>query len=119
MQKYQSTINKSESDTVEFFGQQCQNKSINDDFRKLHNDIINTIIQFCVKHNITIDEIHLNADNVDDSIEYGEWCPATDSCLSFDKFTEDYKDVMSGKKTVTKEEWQKIKSAQEPFLCNL
>ena len=68
--------------------QQCQDDAINDDFRALHHDIVNTIIQFCVKHNIVIDEFNLHADGLEDSIKHGEWCASTDSSFRMDESLE-------------------------------
>ena len=73
-----------------YFGQQCQDDEINKKFRELHKKLVNEIIAFCKENNIEIDEIHLNADGVAGSIPYGEWQPCTDSCLSFDVFTDSW-----------------------------
>ena len=93
-----------------YFGQQCQDDEINKKFREFHKKLVNEIIAFCKENNIEIDEFHLNADGVEGSIPFGSWQACTDSCLSFDKFTERYKNVA---------EWEKIKFEQEPFLVSM
>ena len=106
-------------DKRKYPGQQCQDETINADFRALHHDIVNTIIQFCVKHNIVIDDFNLHADGLDGSIREGSWQSCTDSCLCFRKFSEGYKDVVSMNKIVSNEEFNKIVAKEEPFLISL
>ncbi len=102
-----------------YFGQQCQDERIVESFRRFHHHLINEVINFCNMHNIIIDEFHLNADSMEGSIKEGSWQPCTDSCLSFEKFTERYKNVISFKEKVSNAEWQKIKFEQEPFLVSM
>lgn len=102
-----------------YFGQQCQDEVLNKKFRELHKKVVNEIIAFCKENNIEIDEFHLNADGVAGSIPYGEWQPCTDSGLSFDKFTDEYWDVLLMKRYATNEEWKQIKNKQEPFLVSM
>jgi L-rhamnose mutarotase len=102
-----------------YFGQQCQDDTLNQKFRELHKKIVDEIISFCKENNIVVDEIHLNADGVSGSIPYGEWQACTDSYFGLDKFTDEYWDVLSMKKHVTNEEWKKIKAKQEPFLVSM
>ena len=102
-----------------FPGQQCQDPGINERFRALHQKLVNQVIAFCVENNITIDEFNLNVDNLAYSIGFGSWHPCTDSALVFDKMSEEYKEVLSGKKRITKEEFAKIKAGQEPFLYSV
>ena len=99
--------------------QVCQDDDITKKFRDLHYEIVNKIISFCKENNINIDEFHLNADGVRDSIPYGEWTSATDSSFSMIKFTDEYKDVVSFKKSVDKNEWKRIKLEQENFLFSM
>lgn len=66
-----------------YFGQQCQDDTLNLKFRELHYKLVNEIISFCKENNIIIDEFHLNADGVEGSIPFGEWKSCTDSCLEF------------------------------------
>lgn len=111
-------------DNRKYPGQQCQNDKINYKFRQLHKHIINDIITFCNAYHISIDEIHIEADGLAGSIECGSWQACTDSCLTFDKFSEDYKkafctcdkEFLEGK---TKQDLDKIKLSQEPFLQSL
>lgn len=116
MKKNKEIIINVDPDTRKFFGQQCQDEVINKEFRELHKRLVNEVIDFCNYHNIVIDELHLNADCLSGSIPYGEWQACTDSCLVFDKFTDEYNDVIFGDKVVSNEEWNKIKLKQEPFL---
>lgn len=106
-------------DSRKFPGQQCQDPGINERFRALHQELINRVIAFCVQNNIVIDEFNLNADMFEWSIKAGKWIGFTDSALVFDKKTDEYKEVMSLKKKVSKEEFQKIKDAQEPFMYSM
>lgn len=108
-----------EEDNRKYFGQQCQDDLINRKFKVLHKQIVNTIIQFCKENNIEIDEFHLSADCLEESIKYGSWQPCTDSSLVFNKFTDEYKSVMCMEKKVSKEEFEKIKLDQEPFMYSI
>lgn len=99
--------------------QQCQNDKINYKFRQLHKHIINDIITFCNAYHISIDEFHIDADCLEDSIKAGSWQSCTDSSFVLNKFTDEYKDVTSMKKIVSKEEFEKIKMNQEPYLYSM
>ena len=66
--------------------QQCQDSELNKKFRELHKNVVDIIIHFCKENNITINEFHLNADGLEESIKLGSWESCTDSCLVFDKF---------------------------------
>lgn len=72
-----------------FYGQQCQDELLNTAFGHLHENLINEIIGFCKAWNVSIDEVYLNADCLENSIKFGSWQPCTDSCLKFDKFTKE------------------------------
>lgn len=102
-----------------YVGQQCQDDEINKEFGELHKSLVNQIIQFCKKHDISIDEIHLNADHVAPSIPYGEWQSCTDSYFVLEKFTEEYKDAVSMRKIVSKEEFRKIRLEQQPYIYSM
>jgi len=106
-------------DNRQFPGQQCQDPGLNERFRTLHQELVNRVIAFCVQNNIVIDEFNLNADMLEWSIKAGKWIGFTDSSLVFDKQTDEYKEVMSFKKQVSNEEFQKIKDAQEPFMYSM
>lgn len=41
--------------------------------------IVNEVISFCKDNGITVDELYLHADCLDESIKFGAWQPATDS----------------------------------------
>lgn len=102
-----------------FYGQQCQDEELTLAFRDLHSKLVNEVIKFCVEHNITIDEFHLNADCLEDSIKEGSWQSCTDSCLSFDKFTDEWKDIISMKKIVSDKEYKLVKLKQKPYLFSM
>lgn len=106
-------------DPRKFPGQQCQDSGINERFRALHQELVNRVIAFCVENRIMIDEFNLNADMLEWSIKAGSWQACTDSAFVMDKKTDEYKEVMSLKKRVTKEEFQKIKDTQEPFMYSM
>ncbi len=108
-----------EPDTRKYFGQQCQDDKINEEFRMLHKNIINQIIQFCNKYNLSIDEIHLSADGVKGSIPYRSWQSCTDSYFGLEKFTDDYIDACDLKIHPSKEEFEKLKLKQEPFIMSM
>ena len=99
--------------------QKCQDEKITSDFRKLHEELVNRVVDFCREHDIVIDEFHMGADCMSESIKFGYWCPVTDSSLEFDQFTQEYKDARSLKTIVNDEEWDRIKSEQEPFLFSM
>lgn len=106
-------------DNRKYPGQQCQDIQLNNDFRELHKKLVNEVIQFCIDHNITIDEFHLNADNLEESIKFGEWSACTDSGLTFEKFTNEYKDAVSMKKFYSGPTFELIRLKQEPFLFSM
>ena len=97
--------------------QHCQDDTINEDFGRLHHDIVNTIIQFCTKHNIIIDEFNLYADGLEDSIKHGQWCPSTDSCFRMDESLkrENGKAVWE----MDNKEYKLAKVNHEPFLYSM
>ena len=67
----------------------CKDPKINEAFRNLHEKLVNEVIGFCKAWNISIDEFHLSADGLNESIKYGSWHPCTDSCLVFEKSNQD------------------------------
>ena len=99
--------------------QLCQDEEITKKFRDLHTELVNKIISFCKENNIIVDELHLNADCLEDSIKAGSWQSCTDSAFSIIRFTDEYKDVMSLKKKVDDKEYIRIKSEQENYLFSL
>lgn len=114
MKKFELT-----EDNRKYYGQQCQDDSINIAFRNLHKNIVNEIIGFCNAYGISIDEFHMSADCLEDSIKAGSWQACTDSSLRFDKFSQEYKDIISMKKIVSKDEFNKIIANEEPFLFSM
>lgn len=105
--------------TNKFPMQKCQDEELTMKFRALHLEIVNKIISFCKENNIDIDEFHLNADGLHDSIKYGSWQSCTDSAFSMIKFTNEYKDCVTCKKVVDDKEWKRIKLEQENFLFSM
>lgn len=59
-------------------------------FSKLHEDIVQLVINFCRENNLNdISEFDVHADGLKESIEYGKWVPSTDSFMSIVKDVED------------------------------
>ena len=81
---------KNQKDNEKYPGQQCQDDIVNTAFREFHKKLIKEIIHFCDTWNISIDEFHLSCDNFEESIKCKRWHPYTDSCLVFNKFSQDY-----------------------------
>ena len=53
-----------------------------EDLSDLQNELMSTAIRFCRERNLTdIDRLSFGVDGIQDSVEYGEWTPATDSSL--------------------------------------
>ena len=75
------------NDNRRYPGQQCQDDKINLAFCNFHNRLVQMVIEWCRAYNISIDEFHLDADGLAESIVHGEWVPTTDSCLVFEKNT--------------------------------
>ena len=69
--------------TEKYYGQECQDDELNEKFRNLHRDLVNTIIKFCKDNDLEIDEASLRIDGLKDSIPFGEWQACTDSSLVF------------------------------------
>lgn len=60
-----------------------EKENLKKEWSKLHVELVNMIVAFCEKHGIEdVSDVYLNADCLFASIKYGEWCPATDSCLT-------------------------------------
>lgn len=55
-----------------YFGQQCQDDTLNLKFRELHYKLVNEIISFCKENNIEAEEVILKADRLKGSIPYEE-----------------------------------------------
>lgn len=52
------------------------------DLSDLQHLLTNAVISFCKERNLTdIDRLSFDVDGIQDSIEYGEWTPSTDSSL--------------------------------------
>ena len=102
-----------------YFGQQCQDDKINIAFRNLHKQLVDEIIGFCKAYNIVIDEFHLYADCFRDSIKIGSWQPCTDSSLVFEKFTDEWKNIINMDKSIDNKEYKKVKLDQKPFLVSM
>ena len=67
-----------------YFGQRCQDDTLNQKFRELHHKLVDEIISFCKENELyQIEGFYLSADGVGMSIPYGKWEPCTDSCLEF------------------------------------
>ena len=104
---------------MEYKGQQCQDEKINKSFRELHKRLVDIVIEWCKAYNITIDEFRLYADELEDSIKIGSWQSCTDSCLRFDKYSQEYKDIISMNKIISNEEFNKIVNDKIPYLISM
>lgn len=64
--------------------------STQDDLSDLQEALMNTLINFCRERNLTdIDCISFGVDGLQDSVEYGEWTPCTDSSLAAHGYQDD------------------------------
>ena len=106
-------------DNRKFPGQQCQDDKLNEAFRRLHTKLVNDIILFCKAWNIEIDEFHLTADALRESIQQGEWVSCTDSSLRFDKYTDEYFNMWEDGNVPNEETYNKVMSQQEPYLFSM
>ena len=110
---------KQEKSEKKFYGQQCQDEELTMKFRDLHESLVNQVIAFCKENNIVIDEFHMAADDLSDSIKFGSWQSCTDSSLSFEKFTDEWKDIITMKNVVDDKTYRQVRSEQEPFLFSI
>lgn len=97
--------------------QQNQDEELQKKFYELHHKLVDEVILFCKENNLVIDEFHLGADGVQGSIEYGKWCPCTDSSFSVDRdiTTELGKDALD----ITQKEYKEFKVSHKPFILSL
>ena len=51
-------------------------------FSELHKQIVNSVIQFCKKHNLEVDAFDISADGLLGSRDFGSWQCCTDSSMS-------------------------------------
>ena len=65
----------------EFYGQVCQDPDTTKKFRDLHKELVDRVIEWCNENSVQIDEFHLHADGIRESIPYASWQPCTDSGL--------------------------------------
>ena len=50
---------------------------------KLQEHLINSTIDFVKEHNLTdIESLYFSADSIQETVDYGQWCPATDSSMT-------------------------------------
>ena len=63
----------------EFYGQVCQDPETTKKFRDLHKELVDRVIEWCNENSVDIDEFHLHADGIRESIHYSSWQPCTDS----------------------------------------
>ena len=99
-----------------YSGQQCQDKAINDSFRRLHKEIVNKVILWCREHNIVVDDFSMHAYDLPDSIKEGKWMGSTDSFFALKKYTQDYKDACNLDTVVDDEEFKEMESKQKPYI---
>jgi len=67
---------------------QRKNQNIDmDEFKKLHEELMMSVIQFFYEHGITdVKNVVFTADELCDSIAYNKWMGGTDSSLSFEYY---------------------------------
>lgn len=64
----------------------------------LHKLLVQTTIDYLKKENIDeVWEVCFSADGLDWSVEYGEWTPSTDSCMTLIGLQEDDNKTLGGK----------------------
>ena len=110
-------ITLSEKGDKEFYGQKCQDRTITEKFRKLHTKLVNEVISFCKENNVIVDTFNISTDGLRESINYGEWCPCTDSCFRLDEDIsfERGKDIYE----MTDKEYKMAKIQHEPYLFSM
>ena len=75
--------------------QLCQDVDTNDDFDKLHHDLVNMVIKFCRDHDLEMDDFYLSIDGMRGSIPYEKWQACTDSSCSLYQFDEKHPNMNS------------------------
>ena len=74
-----------------------------EDAYNLQKKLIQTIIDFIKEHNLSdIEEVIFTADCLQSSVEFGSWCPATDSYLGVCGLQKDDNDKYLVRKFITK-----------------
>lgn len=66
-----------------FASETNRNPALHLAWRKLHDHLVQEVIDFCREHDIkNVDEVHFHADGLQESIQKGRWEPWTDSSMS-------------------------------------
>ena len=78
-----------EEDNRPFPLQECQDPELNRKFREFHQKIVDEIIAFLKENKISVYEVYLHADGLENSIKAGKWLPETDSQFSLSVLPED------------------------------
>lgn len=73
----------------------CQDIQTDDDFKKLHHDLVNMVIKFCRDHDLEMDDFYLSIDEMRGSIPYEKWQACTDSSCSLYQFDEEHPNMKS------------------------
>lgn len=94
--------------------QTCTDDALKRKFFDLHVEIVDKIISFCKDNNVMIDEIHLNADGVRNSIPSGKWTSCTDSWFRLDADIEH--ECGKSISAMSKDEYESAKINHKPFL---
>lgn len=102
--------------------QECQDEAIKNEFNELHRKLVNEVVDFCKRNNIKADTFSIGADGLRSSIEYGKWCPATDS--SFSIGYDITRRLMEEKNledpfSITDEEYREAKIKYKPILYSI
>ena len=65
--------------TLPIYGQICQDPVLTKKFRDLHKELVDRVIKWCNENSVQIDEFHIHANGLLESIPHGCWQPCTDS----------------------------------------
>ena len=73
-----------------FQNEKNRNPELHEAFAKLHDKLVNEVIQFCKENGLdNIDEVHFHADGLIESVKEGKWEAWTDSSMSLVDVTKD------------------------------
>lgn len=76
-----------------FIEQKIVDPQIRQAFLDLHKKLVNEIVNFCREYKIEANSAVLFANDLEDSIEFGEWHPSTDSSFELWDYSEEEQDA--------------------------
>lgn len=106
-----------ETNAEKYSWQQNQDEELQKKFYDLHHKLVDEVISFCKENNLVIDNFRLGADFVQGSIEFGKWCPCTDSSFVIDR--EIATELGKPFNEITNEEFDNFKKNHKPFLYSI